>query len=101
MVKRIQYLNALEIVDNYHRERDSVIIDGNKNKIKLDDFIQSIFDDKNRDSVSSRLLHSLRANDNHLPKYIDDISKYDLIRCRNLGKKSSERFFKLKKEYIN
>lgn len=64
-------------------------------KTLLTDFIESI--SSGGDSVQNRLLHALRANEDWLPKYAEDVDLTDLRKLRNCGERTVQRFKELLK----
>lgn len=84
MITREQYLNALEVIDRYHRQQSE--------RMTIVQFFKEITDRKQH-YVSGRLANILL--DNFV--YLDEVSDFALAKCRNSGKGTIEEFNKLKK----
>jgi hypothetical protein len=95
MITREEYLKALEIVDQYNRQLNLSDVMISSNRETVDDFVK-----KNRDKFkTTRTEHILKGRENgccwdntspRLFTYMDEVSKYEFMMCRNAGKKGWE-----------
>lgn len=96
MITREQYLDALELIDQYHQQTDS----SNKvleKKTELSEWLANL-----PRKPSLRLYNALMGNFSNRDykvepyKYIEDITKYNFLRRRNAGKKTWKEFCELR-----
>jgi hypothetical protein len=107
MITREDYLNALELIDKYHRQNDSVANVKNEsspntnNKTEIKDWINSL-DRQPSTKLSNILLDEFRFSEGNLPfKYVEDITKQKFLKLRQAGKQSWEEFSELRKKQIS
>jgi hypothetical protein len=107
MITREDYLNALEIIDNYHRQNDLAEKVSNEsstdkkiNKTEIKDWINSL-DRQPSTKLANILLDQFRFSEGNPPfKYIEDITKREFLQLRQAGKQSWEEFLELRKQHI-
>ena len=94
-VTREQYLNALEVVDSYHRQGMVLV----KKKLTKTPILQwEKFKDcsyRLQSALSSGSIHWSRFNDDKI-EYIEDITRTAFLRLRNMGTKSWREFEELR-----
>jgi hypothetical protein len=107
MITREQYLEALELIDNYHRQVDKqqteqevveTQIEPKVEKTTIEEWVK-----RNLGVISARLKNSLlqeycdNRECNLPPIYIEDIDKNKFLSFRNLGVKTWIEFSELRK----
>lgn len=101
MITRKQYLDALEIIDCYHRKLDIINAkqENDFNKTKIIDWCE-----KNKSELGGRVFNLLTDNydyDNGKPfEYLEDVNRREFLRLRNSGEKSWNIFLKVKNKSI-
>ena len=88
MITREEYLDALELIDKYHRQED---VGESKGRILIRDWLVGA-------DISQRLRNCLynATEERHSPywqlKYMDELTKRKFFQIRNLGKKTWKEF---------
>jgi hypothetical protein len=108
MITREDYLNALEIIDDYHRQNDLAekvsnesSVDKINNKTEIKDWINSL-DRQPSTKLSNILLDEFRFSEGNPPfKFIEDITKQKFLKVRQAGKQSWEELIELRKQHIS
>lgn len=83
-ITRQQYLEALELIDMYHRQ-SSNINERDSGKTRISDWINSL-----NEAPSARLHNALVSFE-----YFEDVNKPAFLKCRNVGTKAWEEFCSL------
>lgn len=93
MITKQQYIEALELIDNYHRQNDGSPLKNEAHKTELNQWIGSL---KN---ISVRLKNILAQYGYYANKsvvHVEDITEFHFMRIRNSGVKSWEEFQRLR-----
>ncbi len=90
MITRNQYLEALETVDQYHRQ-----LDGKSDpKTEISQWLASL-SKKPSGKLCSLLLAYHWADGGKPFKYVEDVNEFEFMRLRNAGKKTWAEFCEL------
>lgn len=84
-ITRQQYLEALELIDMYHRQSSDRDVE-DYGKTKMIDWLSGL-DQK----PSARLFNILASSFD----YFEDVNRYTFFKCRNVGPKAWEEFCSL------
>ena len=91
MTRRQRYLDALELIDQYHLQNDKVVF---SERVLVTDWLAV------QDDISVRLLNVLKLPTSYGEppfKYMDEITGWEFIKIRNAGKLSWEELKQLRK----
>ena len=91
MITREEYLQAVDIVNKFHKQV-SVVIDsiGDDGKTPMDKWLL-----KNRDNISTRLKNTLNGAYWHgelVFKFLEDVNEHKFLSIRNAGPKTWREF---------
>ena len=96
MITREEYLNALELIDNYHRQLNLLEEAKNRKKTEIKDWINSLKTPIST-KLSNILLDAFRFSEGNPPfKYVEDVTKLEFMRLRQAGKESWAEFCTLR-----
>ena len=105
MITREQYLEALELVDNYHRQTDKqqteaeVVesqIETEVEKTTIDEWIENSFGSTRLLNALNRIQWDKEDKETEI-EYIEDIQKKDFMKIYYVGKKTWDEFCELRK----
>ena len=85
MITREQYIKALELIDQYHRQNEKVF---KESRVLVSDWLNE------QDKISTRLFNILNATHYYERpfKYMDEITKTGFKKVRNAGQYSWTEF---------
>lgn len=99
MITRQEYLNALEIIDKYHRQ--NILIENESKKTEIRDWLNSL-DKAPSTTLFNILLNTNGYGDGNPPfKYVEDVTQREFLRLRQAGKQSWLEFYELRKQQIS
>ncbi len=98
MITRDQYLEALEIIDQYHRQNEvsyKHIISIPEHKTEISQWFASL-PEKPSGRLCKLLLDYRWADDGKPFKYVEDVNKFEFMGLRDAGKRSWAEFCELR-----
>ena len=96
MITREDYLSALELIDQYHRQLNSdVNVNTFSNKTEIESWINSLEYEPSKRLYN--VLHKPRYREDEKPfKYVEDINRANFMGLANAGKKTWKEFAELR-----